>query len=34
LPTEQKKEILLSYEESEWEENLIDENVVMEKYNS
>jgi hypothetical protein len=34
LSTEQKKEILLSYEESELEENLIDENVVMENYNS
>ncbi len=33
LSEEQKREILLSYEESEQEENLIDENVVMEKYN-
>lgn len=33
LSVEQKKEILLSYEESEQEENLVDENVVMEKYN-
>lgn len=33
LSEEQKREILLSYEESESEENLIDENVVMEKYN-
>ena len=33
LSEEQKNEILLSYEESECEENLIDENVVMEKYN-
>lgn len=33
LSEEQKNEILLSYEESEYEENLIDENVVMEKYN-
>ncbi len=33
LSAEQKREILLSYEESEHEENLIDENVVMEKYN-
>ena len=33
LSVEQKREILLSYEESEHEENLIDENVVMEKYN-
>ena len=33
LTEEQKNEILLAYEESELEENLVDENVVMEKYN-
>ena len=32
LSEEQKNEVLLSYAESEMEENLIDENVVMEKY--
>jgi len=32
LSEEQKNEVLLSYAESEIEENLIDENVVMEKY--
>jgi len=34
LSEDQKREILLSYEESEQEENLIDENFVMEKFNS
>ncbi len=32
LSEEQKNEVLLSYAVSEMEENLIDENVVMEKY--
>jgi hypothetical protein len=32
LSEEQKNEVLLSNAESEMEENLIDENVVMEKY--
>ncbi|NQU55008.1 MAG: hypothetical protein HQ522_21015 [Bacteroidetes bacterium] len=32
LSKDQKKEIFKSYEESEIEENLVDENVVMEKY--
>ena len=32
LSDEQKKEVLLSYEESENEENLIDNNEVMKKY--
>lgn len=32
LSQKQKNEVLLSYAESELEENLIDENVVMEKY--
>ena len=32
MSEEQKNEVLLSYSESELEENLIDENVVMEKY--
>ncbi len=32
LTKDQKKEIFKSYEESEIEENLVDENVVMEKY--
>ena len=33
LSEEQREEILLSFDESEFEENLIDENVVMEKHN-
>ena len=32
LTEEQRKEILLSYEESEDDENLIDNNEVMKKY--
>ena len=32
LSDEQKKEVLLSYEESENEENLLDNNEVMKKY--
>jgi len=32
LSEERKNEVLLSYAESEMEENLFDENVVMEKY--
>lgn len=32
LTNEQKKEVLLSYEESEEDQNLIDNNSVMDKY--
>ena len=32
LSAEEKKEILLSFEESEHEENLVDNELVMEKY--
>ncbi len=32
LSEEEKKEILMSYEESEDEKNLVDSNMVMEKY--
>ena len=32
LSEEEKKEILLSYEESEDEKNLVDSDMVMEKY--